>query len=209
MSATIHILTGPLGLIVSLLLIGLLVMSEFLRVSGNQNAQSIIRQLQVAILSLLVVFALTVGVRLSIALNDELHLISTFSPSLATTTPLPDIDMLTYFPLVIDNVTDDTSVVSSVPPNRVTAQQTPVVPSGVTFFPLVTTGVTQEPDIVVIVYVVHEGDQLTNLASRFNTTIEAIVALNPQIDTSTNDLVDGDVIRIPALQLQTTQEAGQ
>jgi hypothetical protein len=194
MSATIHILTGPLGLIVSALLIGLLVISEFLRVSGNQNAQSMIRQLQIAIVSLLVVFAMTVGVRLSIELNDELHLISTFTPTFVTPSPLPDIETLTYFPQVLDGAMSPAELAASA------ATQQAAAPSGITFFPLVTTGVASAPDIVVITYIVQGGNQLTNLASSFNTTVEAIVALNPQIDTSTNDLRDGDVIRIPALQ---------
>jgi LysM repeat protein len=134
-------------------------------------------------------------VRLSIELNDELHLISTFTPTFVTPSPLPDIEALTYFPQVLDGAMSPAELAAAraAPPQA-------AAPSGITFFPLVTTGAAPAPDIVVITYTVHAGDQLTNLASSFNTTVEAIVALNPQIDTSTNDLRDGDVIRIPALQ---------
>ncbi len=46
-----------------------------------------------------------------------------------------------------------------------------------------------------LAYSVRQGDLLIDLALRFNTSLEAIVALNPQINP--DSLVIGDVLRIP------------
>ena len=46
-----------------------------------------------------------------------------------------------------------------------------------------------------LAYSVRQGDLLFELALRFNTSVEAIVALNPQINP--DSLVIGDVLRIP------------
>jgi LysM repeat protein len=48
-----------------------------------------------------------------------------------------------------------------------------------------------------LAYSVRQGDLLFDLALRFNTSVAAIVALNPQINP--DSLVIGDVLRIPAV----------
>jgi LysM repeat protein len=55
-----------------------------------------------------------------------------------------------------------------------------------------------------IAYTVQRGDTLSDLALRFNTTVQAIVAHNPQIDARRMRV--GQVINIPAARPQPTQE---
>ena len=80
---------------------------------------------------------------------------------------------------------------SRVPTVRVlaTAIQAPALPAAA---PAPTVPAAAE----ILAYSVRQGDLLFALALRFNTSVEAIVALNPQINP--DSLVIGDVLRIPA-----------
>jgi LysM repeat protein len=55
-----------------------------------------------------------------------------------------------------------------------------------------------------IAYTIRPGDTLYELAPRFNTTVEAIAKLNPQI--APERLVVGQELRIPIAQAQSAQE---
>jgi nucleoid-associated protein YgaU len=53
-----------------------------------------------------------------------------------------------------------------------------------------------ETMVATLKHVVRPGDTLSGLAVKFNTTIEAIMALNPQIKNP-NIIIDGDTLNIP------------
>lgn len=55
---------------------------------------------------------------------------------------------------------------------------------------------TPTPIIPYIEYVVQPGDTLTSIAQRYNTTIDAILAINPDIDNP-NLIYVGEIIKIP------------
>lgn len=83
-------------------------------------------------------------------------------------------------------------------PNLIFAGDTIEIPVG----PTATPGPTTVPPTVtvppgVITYVVQRGDTLSRIAIRFNTTVAAIMQLNPQI-TNPNLIFAGQVLLIPA-----------
>lgn len=62
---------------------------------------------------------------------------------------------------------------------------------------------TPEPTTEYIEYTVQKGDTLSKIAKQFNTTVDAILALNPEI-TNPNLIYVGQVIKVPYVQVSTS-----
>ena len=86
------------------------------------------------------------------------------------------------------------SAVASVPPVQSFATAIPSTPRPAAA-PAPTAGPVPRAGEL-LAYSVRQGDLLFDVALRFNTSVEAIITLNPQINP--DSLVIGDVLRIPA-----------
>jgi LysM repeat protein len=230
---TMHTLTTPIaealagirGLGISLLLIALLVLRQFLQAAGGARARNWSSVLQFAIVPLLVVFGITVTLRL--AEGDESgvaqapptpHATATAAatphptatrtatpqPSPTATAQLSPIayvvqpgDMLRMLALRFGTTVKTIAALNPrINPDSLVVGQVITIPA-----PRVPTP-TLGPDE--IAYTIRVGDTLYYLALRFGTTMEAIAALNPRINP--NSLVVDQVIRIPAERPQPVQE---
>lgn len=90
-----------------------------------------------------------------------------------------------------------------------TPTTTPVSLTPVTTTPAVTVTVTPTPTAPPTVYIVRAGDNLYRIARQFNTTVQALVALNPNI-ANPNVIFVGQQIRLaaqPAAAAETTPQA--
>jgi O-antigen/teichoic acid export membrane protein/LysM repeat protein len=163
----VEALSGARGLFVSMLLIALLALKEFAQAAGSARAQTLARVLQIAIVPLLALFGLAITLRLT---QEQSGLPPQASAPTALATAIP-------------------------------AQALPIA-AGATAAPPQASATVETYD-----YSVRQGDLLYDLALRFNTSAEALAALNPRINP--DRLVIGDVIRIPVAQPAAPAHAGE
>jgi LysM repeat protein/O-antigen/teichoic acid export membrane protein len=156
-------LAGARGMFISMLLIALLALKEFVQSASGARAQRLARALQVAVVPLLLLFGLAITLRLT----QEQHAPSASASAESRQTQGPPVQSLA------------TAIPATSPPAAVPAPT-----------------VARVPPAELLAYSVRKGDLLFDLALRFNTTAEAIIALNPQINP--DSLAIGDVLRIPA-----------
>ncbi|NJN16711.1 MAG: LysM peptidoglycan-binding domain-containing protein [Oscillochloris sp.] len=88
-----------------------------------------------------------------------------------------------------------TTVMTPTPAITATPESTATPEATATPESTATPEATATPGSEIVEYVVQPGDVLARIADQFNTTIEAIVALNPGINP--DSLTVGEVLRIP------------
>ena len=218
METTMVMLAGALadarGLFVSMLLIALLTLKEFAQSTAGPRAKVWARALQVAIVPLLLLFGLAITLRLtheprSQPAQSSVPIVKSFATTIPATAqpavaPAPTAAAtLTYSVRKGDLLFDlalrfNTSVESIVALNPQINPDSLVIGDVLRIPAAVSAGAGE------LTYIVRPGDTLYDLAPRFNTSVESIVALNPQI--TPERLMVGQALRIPTAQLQRTQE---
>jgi LysM repeat protein len=160
-----------------------------------------------------------IGQVIEIPSGQEATATPTTAPSTPTPTPTPSGTTTTYVVQPGDNLTRIAqrlgttvqAILAANPqitnPNLIFVGQVIQIPSGQGPTPTPTTvpstpTPTPTPSGTTTTYVVQPGDNLTRIAQRFGTTVQAILAANPQI-TNPNLIFVGQVIQIPGGQVAT------
>jgi LysM repeat protein len=224
METTMVSLAGALadvrGLFVSMLLIALLALKEFAQSASGVRAKRWARALQVAIVPLLLLFGLAITLRLTQEQSVPPAIVSAQpAQSFATAIPAtalpavvpapiappvpPAAELLAYSVRKGDLLFDlaqrfDTSI------ETIVALNPQINPASLVIGDVLRIPVASPAGAGEITYAVRSGDTLYDLAARFQTSVEAIAALNPQI--TPERLMVGQALRIPIAQLQSTQE---
>jgi LysM repeat protein len=210
-------LAGARGLFVSILLIALMALKELTQSAAGARAKRLARALQLAIVPLLVLFGLAITLRLTQEQGARPAQLSaptvqSFATAIPATalpatpaTSVPKVlgEMLAYSVRKGDLLFDvaqrfNTSV------EAITALNPQINPDSLVIGDVLRIPLVSPAGAGVLTYTVRSGDTLYDLAPRFNTSVEAIAALNPQV--SPERLMVGQELRIPIAQLQLTQE---
>jgi LysM repeat protein/O-antigen/teichoic acid export membrane protein len=220
-------LSGARGLFVSMLLIALLALKEFAQAAARPRLKPWIWALQVAIVPMLALFSLAITLRLTheqVGQPVQADLPSaqatatrpTARSSAAPLTPAPAAptpaaetfayhvgqgDLLYELALRFNTSVDAIVALNpQINPDSLVIGDVLRIP--------VASAAPDAPKLSArpgeIAYTIRPGDTLYDLAPRFDTTVEAIAALNPQI--APERLMVGQELRIPIAQTQSAQE---
>jgi len=217
------------GMFISMLLLALLALKEFAQSTAGPRARVWARALQVAIVPLLLLFGLAITLRLTQEQNVRpaqsslptvrARATAIHATALPAVVPVPAVppgptaaaetlaysvrqgDLLSDLALHFNTSVDAIAALNpQINPDSLVIGDVLRIPVGST--------APNAPKLAAppgeIVYNVRAGDTLYDLAPRFNTSVDAIAALNPQIRPE--HLMVGQELRIPIAQLQPTQE---
>ncbi len=228
METTMVSLAGALadarGLFISMLLLALLALKEFVQSTTGPRARLWARALQVAIVPLLLLFGLAITLRLTQtpraqpaqasaptvrALATTLQATALpVAPALIAPTAPPATEMLAYSvrpgDLLFDLALRFNTSVETIATLNPQINPDSLVIGAVLRIPVVPVEPRASVGAGEFAYTVRSGDTLYDLAPRFKTSVEAITALNPQI--TPERLMVGQDLRIPIAQLQPAQE---
>ncbi|HEU5098385.1 MAG TPA: LysM domain-containing protein [Roseiflexaceae bacterium] len=222
-------LAGARGLFVSMLLIALLALKEFAQAAGGLRLRPWIRALQIAIVPLLALFSLAITLRLTqeqvgrpaqVGRPSAQVLATAIQPTASsaaaplTAAPAAPTSAAATFDyrvgagdLLYDLAVRFNTTVEAIAALNPQINPDSLVIGDVLRIPLAAAAPDAPkllPQPGELVYTIRPGDTLYDLAPRFNTTAEAIAALNPTI--AAERLMVGQELRIPIAQAQSTQE---
>jgi LysM repeat protein/O-antigen/teichoic acid export membrane protein len=214
-------LSGARGLFVSMLLIALLALKDFAQAAARPRLKPWIWALQIAIVPLLALFSLAITLRLTQeqagrpahagqlsaqvvapAIRPTARSVAAPTPAAATFAYRVGQGDLLYELALRFNTTVEAIVALNpqINPDSLVIGDVLRIPLG----SAVPDAPKAQPRSGEIAYTIRPGDTLYELAPRFNTTVEAIAKLNPQI--APERLVVGQELRIPIAQAQSAQE---
>jgi LysM repeat protein len=219
-------LSGARGLFVSMLLIALLALKDFAQAAARPRLKPWIWALQIAIVPLLALFSLAITLRLTqeqagrpaqagqpsaqvVATAIRPTARSVAAPLAAAPTPAAATfayrvgqgDLLYELALRFNTTVEAIVALNpQINPDSLVIGDVLRIPVG----SAVPDAPKAQPRSGEIAYTIRPGDTLYELAPRFNTTVEAIAKLNPQI--APERLVVGQELRIPIAQAQSAQE---
>jgi LysM repeat protein/O-antigen/teichoic acid export membrane protein len=222
-------LSGARGLFVSMLLIALLALKEFAQAAASPRLKVWSRALQIAIVPLLALFGLAITLRLTqepvarpaqavapIAQAPATAMPATAQPVAAPVTaapPVPTPAVATFaYSVGQGDLLYDLALRFNTTAEAIVALNPQIEPDSLVIGDVLripaAMAAPEAPKLVAqpgeMIYTIRPGDTLYDLAPRFETTVEAIAALNPQI--AAERLMVGQELRIPIAQSQSAQE---